>query len=121
MTEVKFLLLKDLCARLPYGVVCVLSEPPYGEITEPLRIGGLRAFMEGKWNIKPYLRPMSSMTEEEIEELDNLLDKELKDSEPYFVYEQLTVDFYLRHHLDNRLMIEKELALPAPEGMYNLK
>ena len=63
--EDKQLLLVDLCARLPYGVMCVFSEPPYGEITEPLRMGGLRAFIEDKWNVKPYLRPMSSMTEEE--------------------------------------------------------
>jgi hypothetical protein len=59
--------------------------------------------------IKPYLRPMSSMTEEERNELshyDNSVQR---------------TDFFYSHHIDCRFMIEKGLALEAPEGMYNIK
>ena len=117
--ENKELLLKDLCARVPYHPKGhVVNACNGAECDEWLTCATFSMFTSVTNNCRLYLRPMSSMTEEEIEELNNLVDKELKDSEPYFVYEQLTVDFYLRHHLDNRLMIKKGLALEALEGMY---
>ena len=67
----KELLLKDLCARYPYKIICKLSA--YGtEITEQLELGGLGQFMYGRIDVKPYLRKMSSMTEEEREEWTDL-------------------------------------------------
>ena len=57
-------------------------------------------------DIKPYLRPMSSMTEEEKNELshyDNSVQR---------------TDFFYSHHIDCRFMIENGLALEAPEDMY---
>lgn len=75
--EDKQLLLQDLCARLPYGVIVryrsqekkgdvVLS---YGNISYVPEVG------EGWWwrECKPYLRPMSSMTVEEKKEYNSLL------------------------------------------------
>ncbi len=71
--EEKELLLKDLCARLPYGVIV---ETTWAEqLTDvsgtigTLRGGQIELFEDGDYSeIIPYLRPMSSMTEEEWEE-----------------------------------------------------
>ena len=132
--EDKQLLLKDLNARLPYGV--------YVEHTTTKIIGKLKSmFFEHIYNntdsiqdinawikffgdeyvdatyFRPILRPMSSMTEEERKEYNELVSK-LGDKEPYFVLEQMIVDFYHKRHLDNRLLIEKGLAIEAKEEMY---
>lgn len=67
--EEKQLLLKDLCARFPYGVMCRLSVKGVNiSITEKLDLGGLEHFIYGTMDVKPYLRPMSSMTKEERKE-----------------------------------------------------
>ena len=76
----KQLLLKDLCARLPYGVKIELTWWVMGEGTcinttlEPDHIEQLLNDEDGDTEIKPYLRPMSSMTEEEAKELSILCD-----------------------------------------------
>jgi len=103
----KQLLLKDLCARLPYGVICKLSAKDADvSVTEKLDIGGLEHFIFGTMDVKPYLRPMSSMTEEEGKEL----------GEHITIYDD--VDWMLAHHFDVHNLIEKGLALEAPKGMY---
>ena len=61
----KEILLQDLCMRLPYGVK--IQYDIYG--IQDLTIDKLNAYIKGIKNIKPYLRPLSSMTEEEILEL----------------------------------------------------
>ena len=74
--EEKQLLLRDLCARFPYGIICRLSAKDADvSITEKLEIGGLEHFISGTMDVKPYLRPLSSMTEEEHEEwrIENLI------------------------------------------------
>ena len=73
--EEKNLLLRDLCARLPYGVK-VLGYNKYigtiGVISKgaKFQMVYLVEFDKemGIEYIKPYLRPMSSMTEEEAQE-----------------------------------------------------
>lgn len=72
--EDKELLLRDLCARLPYRL-CVRDE--YGEIdyinyNDVHFANYFDSILNGK--VKPYLRPMSSMTEEEAKELSILCD-----------------------------------------------
>lgn len=71
--EEKDLLLKDLCARLPYNV-WVSYKTKYDDIERATILNGnyVRDIMEGtsSWiDFKPYLRPLSSMTEEEKFEL----------------------------------------------------
>ena len=80
------------------------------------------------YEIKPYLRPMSSMTEEEKKEYDELCDNCLeRDSVDYNISTldrtQLVfvIDWLYEHHFDFRGFIEKGLALEAPEGIYNIK
>ena len=113
----KELLIKDLCSRLPYGVICKLSAKDADvSVTEKLDTGGLEHFIFGTMDVKPYLRPMSSMTEGE-EIYYNTIYTTLK------FYEK--VDWLLSHHFDYRIdpstgktLIESNLAIEAPEDMY---
>ena len=128
----KAILLQDLSARLPYGVKGIIT---YN--------GGEDIFtLEGIFNIlflsdtesckiedfKPYLRSMSSMTEEECIELGNIEAtieniSEVIPNAPYYieVVSSKQIDWLNAHHFDYRGLIEKGLALEAPEGMYNVK
>ena len=74
--EEKDLLLKDLCARLPYGVIlncCNLV----GEKLYTIDSNGLVNNDYDLEDVKPYLFPLSSMTEEQKEEYENITFKEL--------------------------------------------
>ena len=141
--EEKDLLLKDLCARLPYGVKVYntsFKEPTiqtlYGKISddeflmEETYTGvGVDGDDFGSFNkrhytgyvdfIKPYLRPMSSMTEEEDKEYAEVIvksqDCSLENSESATT---IVNDWYLSKGFDVRGLIPKGLALEAPEGMY---
>lgn len=67
--EDKQLLLIDLCARLPYGVKANNRD---GKKIITITLIGIANFMSGAIDIiKPYLRPMSSMTESERKEFDD--------------------------------------------------
>ena len=123
--EDKELVLKDLCARLPYDDIygevhmqIVGESKPFILKEKPITFDDIKDFTEEDgviFNIKPYLRPMSSMTEEEKKEwvqLRTVVDK-------YIDGYHVVVDFYNKHHFDYRCLIESELALEAPEGMYN--
>ena len=114
--EEKQLLLADLCARLPYGVICQLSSGDTS-ITEKLGIGGLSDFMNGSMKIKPYFRPMSSMTEEEEDEYMIARQKDI--AEAYIhATPQNAIDWLNKKMFDYRGLISMGLALEAPEGMY---
>jgi len=158
--EEKQLLLKDLCGRLPYGVIVDYKENEFvsphwkittiypetldGWISYDKKVGagsesGSRPFNIGE--VKPYLRSLSSMTEEEREEVQVFICDEwfFEDSgfatkvrkegyieflanydcsgiDPEFCGEY--ADWLTAHHFDYRGLIEKGLALEAPEGMY---
>lgn len=126
--EEKQLLLKDLCARLPYNVKINIkddySQKMVDDILCAYHIGGISYNLESR-NLRPYLRPMSSMTEEECITLSRLkpcnIDawKYIKTPVPLYVANIEQFDFFHRHHLDWRGLIPMGLALEAPEGMYN--
>lgn len=106
--EEKQLLLVDLCARLPYGVV--VSKKP---INESFTWQELQDFQYGKI-YKPYLRPMSSMTEEEHIKL-----KAVYDNGSNGLFDEYShIDWLNANHFDYRGLIERGLALEAPEDMY---
>lgn len=77
--EQKDLLLKDLCSRLPYGVKCeVIKYRIDGEMVFirngssalELTVDNVKELVTNNlYTIKPYLLPLSSMTEEQFEEL----------------------------------------------------
>lgn len=117
--EEKELLLKDLCARLPYQPMCEFTDTEDGFCTATAELGySLRDFISGKILIKPYLRPMSSMTVEERKEENRLWDIITKTrNDLHYLY----TDFLLSRHLDYRGLIPIGLALEAPTEMYNIK
>lgn len=111
------ILLREISSRLPYGVL-VKTEDDYITTVDSIIIErpiiNIGVQINGACEdypieeIMPYLRPMSSMTEEEkIEVLRctaSSIDK--------------VIDFYNSHHLDYRGLIPKKLAIEAEEGMY---
>lgn len=128
--EEKSLLLQDLCGRLPYRPKCHFK---YGTAEDDIVLkcidgdiarfnygyfGNFHVIIDPKY-IKPYLRPMSSMTEEEKIEYCYLQDKFLASSlypvtDGYAIFDWLNA-----HHFDYRGLIQMGLALEAPEDMYN--
>ena len=114
--EEKELLIKDLSARLPYGVIVKIKNKDNEERTVDLTYGNIDyVFTLGDWwkECKPYLRQMSSMTAEEKEELWGLLKK------LGMTADVKRLDWLVANHFDIRNLIGKGLALEAPAEMYN--
>ena len=126
--EDKELLLKDLCARLTYGVKfrCKYIDnffhenyttstligvlPPYHIIHSTLT--GKEYLQIESDEIKPYLFPMSSMTDEQCAELIKLINTDQNDNNE-FMRSLCRIEFYHINHFDYRGLIEKGLALDA--------
>jgi hypothetical protein len=115
------LLVKDICARLPYGlkVRCVKYTFPVtvlyaGDVNEVKfkETGGIEHIDE----IKPYLRPLSSMTDEEKTLMATICLKYVSGNVEGAVSE--LSDFYNSRHFDYRGLIPIGLALVAPTDMY---
>ena len=120
--EDKELLLKDLCARLPYDIKCCIYNFYRDEWEdEAITIKNFPELIDTFTisEIKPYLFPMSSMTEEQKEELSNemcyLTHSQIEGRNPNGLIESTVfeIDFYNKHHIDYRGLIEKGLALDA--------
>lgn len=120
--EEKQLLLKDLCARLPYNPWVHYEDTNYlvtgyghGRVS---LLPSIFSSVTGPCplidEIKPYLRPMPSMTEEEENEY-----MAINSYEGLFPCNEDALDYVLEHHLDFRGLIEKGLALEAPPEMYD--
>ena len=135
--EDKQLLFKDLCARLPYGVKVDVD---FYYTTKELSCDLLQDFITDKKSVRPYLRPMSSMTDEEKEDLrknyhfyfddcdDGITNGIYSSQFNRTIYEMIDecdieaiIDWLNAHHFDYRWLIEKGLALEAPEDMYKIK
>jgi hypothetical protein len=131
--EEKQLLIQDLCGRLPYSIKvhhyqgsnCILKSidlRTYAAYVEVYDVMALKDFIQdGQRSIfeyKPYLRPMSSMTEEEEKEVRILWNEDFVDKRSIYHCYPKTTDFYNKHHLDYRGLIPMGLALDAPDGMY---
>lgn len=126
--EEKELLFKDLSARLRYGVkiCCAANHKINGDL---VGIVGENAvmFSSGRTDfpisvIRPYLRPMSSMTEEEEKECIGL-SRTIKIPHignwyEFVIANPAFTDWLNAHHFDHRGLIPMGLALEAPEGMY---
>ena len=148
----KLLLLTDLSPRLPYGVrvnfkenrydshkwkISTLYAPSYNQsgILIDTDHDGWIDYVEYKGcgmstgsrplhlgEVLPYLRPMSSMTEEERKEYNDIVKNTIdfyncpKSEEICFFI--MLIDWLNKHHFDYRGLIRMGLALRAPEGMY---
>ena len=120
--EDKELLLKDLCARLPYGVKVQCEDYLFTFDKDHMGIGMLykdfnmnllespKIILSGCYygeDIKPYLFPLSSMTEEQRNEYHELL---------YDPIHGINIDYFdwcHKNHLDCRGLIPKGLAIDA--------
>ena len=123
--EEKQLLLKDLCARLPYGVKVHIEHDTFYDEREPynstLSTRIINDFIRfDKLEVKPYLRPMSSMTEEEETWATASYDyNKLTYGMDYAI--TAYVDYLYSIHIDCHNLIPKCLALVSPKDMYNTK
>ena len=122
--ENKELLFKDLCARLPYNVICQVEFRENGKYnSKVMLLSGIftdEAYFTTKGGsiysneYKPYLFPLSSMTEEQkviygdlcysiIQSLAKNMQSELNE----------LINWLNAHHFDYRGLIEKGLAIDA--------
>ena len=133
--EEKQLLMIDICARLPHGVVIeITSDGGMVEASYDMRLdaGLLADLLHSEDDFKPYLRPLESMTEEEkkimssygfelipydtgytgFANIENYIDE---------VSFRFMEEFLNSHHFDYRGLIPMGLALEALEGMYKIE
>ena len=144
--EEKQLVFKDLCARLPYkvkssitkkGVVRELKPMNNGismpvnqvrdvTVKKTLNTDIISDFVNDNIVLKPYLRPMSSMTEEEEDEYWNVVNLkspeipvgEIASIETIAQCSTVVLDWLLSKEFDVRCLIPMGLALEAKEEMY---
>lgn len=147
MTQDEKLLLQDLSGRLPYGVKCTVYDDtdihklsgvvyegnPSGELYfEELDWKEFDGFVHVEY-CKPYLFPLSSMTEKQMEELEKLCNMYVPDDDyhPYaykgievmykhvlsdsfkFNFNTAVIDWFLQNHFDINELIPKGLAIDA--------
>ena len=114
--EEKDLLLKDLCARLPYGVKIELTRLVMNEgmcmnaTLEPNHINQLLNDEDGDTEIKPYLFPLSSITKEQEDEYQHITERWMYDPS-YSISD--SIDWLNKNHFDYRGLIQKGLAINA--------
>ena len=115
----KSLLLKDLCARLPYGVKVRglflnynkdKDKILYEECDKEFNYKHLRRY----GNLKPYLFPLSSMTEEQKEEYVELQQRVIYNGQSLVNLDVMKyIDWCYKHHIDINSLIPMGLAIDA--------
>ena len=116
--EHKDLLLKDLCARLPYGVK-VLYENEIFELEyvcpmyEEVKLDNHETWTIGVDEVKPYLFPLSSMTEEQDKEFALLQTSAGKEGFLYAWNCANMMKWLIENHFDYNGLIPKGLANDA--------
>lgn len=132
--EEKQLLLADLCGRLPYGVFVNIEGFDYdfnGKLVQVYFFGNInRCSIQVRSNIsysleetKPWLRPLSSMTEEEYESVSwegcsHTYNYSSKSGFKFVEIKTFTLnilDWLNAHHFDFRNLIERGLAISTEE------
>ena len=120
--EDKELLFKDLSARLPYGIRYrhFTWNDKCGEIYIAAKIYSINTdgYVKNCYddeivyidNVRPYLFPLSSMTEEQKEEYQYITERWMYDSS-YSISD--STDWLNKNHFDYRGLIEKGLAIDA--------
>ena len=112
----KDLLLQDLCGRLPYKVKasyygaeeeCECWDEVEGIVNDYVEIGQYSLPIEA---VKPYLFPLSSMTEEQKKEWQSLM---IRDPYGILYYTIYSYDYLYKNHIDIRGLIPKGLANDA--------
>lgn len=113
--EDRKLLLIDLSARFPYNVALDCRDE-VSRFTCYLTSDMLREIQNNNcyWEYKPYLFPMSSMTNEQKEEYYNLCDSIIAEwGNPIWFDSVESIDWLNKNHFDYRGLIRKGLAIDA--------
>ena len=136
--EDKELLLKDLCARLPYKPIVQIDDcgiwdlrgvdhDDSAELRDRVIVWHGENYPSSKnsfpiINCKPYLFPLSSMTEEQKYEYESLCIKETSEctdlygiifTKDYYYDTVESIDYLYKNHIDIRGLIPKGLAIDA--------
>ena len=134
--EEKMLLIKDLSARLPYAITVEHTSGFRGTLHDLTTLHlyngddiedidcGIHFFGDDDWfsveYFKPYLFPLSSMTEEQRNEYHELVGGMFGTG--VLVNFEVLEDFFHKNHFDYRGLIEKGLAIDATGlGIYKMK
>ena len=117
----KQLLLKYLCAALPFNVIVECSIDSGESVDLFLNTSHIDELMNGSLIVKPYLRTVSSMTKEEKKELGDfaaaiMFASQSKNSLFQLTREALVGDFFNKYHFDYRGLIDKGLAIEVTES-----
>ena len=137
--EERKLLITDLTSRIDYGVICMIERvDDFGSRWRNEKLTGFVNEEDGCFyfdfgygltvefaeKVKPYLRPMSSMTKEEQKELEKIIDgilgykaRNYFHSEDDYKWNTLyeAINWLNAHHFDYRGLIEKGLAIEVTE------
>ena len=129
--EDKDLLLRDLCARLPYEVKVQYEDNIFtidyiSAMYEEIKLNTSNRYTIDVLEVKPYLFPISSMTEEQREELKSLgwnfdnfeihnVSECLGTYREYVAHSDCfnLIDWFNKNHFDYRGLIPKGLAIDA--------
>ena len=129
--ENKEILIKDLCARLPYGVKVLFENEVFSidyisAAYEEIKLDIPDNYTLDISNVKPYLFPLSSMTKEQLFDVQEILGKNEIEIEDGFLsiidsdrntltyLEILAVlEWFNKNHFDYRGLIEKGIAINA--------
>lgn len=117
--EDKDLLLKDLCGRLPYGVIVAEFDEDCRRTSIALPLVRLENDFSFYGNLKPYLFPLSSITEEQRKELfylsgiDIIYGKFYTNNEFTLEETLFGINWLLKKHFDINGLIPKGLAIDA--------
>lgn len=131
------LLMTDLCGRIQYNVVCHISQQSQNKKDRNIDVDDVlvdinkdgvcefektTGFFFGLFDldeVKPYLRPMKDMSEDEEKVFLSLKCglgvTDLSDVENSLVFRTDSIDWLNEHHFDYRGLIKKGLALEATE------
>ena len=105
-------LIRDLCARLPYDVKVLYDNKVFSidyvsSKYEEIKLDTCDNYTLDVSDVKPYLFPLSSMTDEQEAEYNNLNNYELG----CFPHTEKALDYLLKNHFDYRNLINKNLAI----------
>ena len=128
--ENKELLLKDLCARLPYGVKVeykneIFDVEHVSPMYEEVKLDTYETWTIDVSDIKPYLFPLSrlnSLTDEQKKTLKVLCDWNDEEADAqsilvlyqkHFVMKTDVIDWLNKNHFDYRGLLDRGLAIDA--------
>jgi hypothetical protein len=130
--EQKDILLKDLCARLPYGVKAEYENKIFDveyvcPMYEEIKLDIPETWTIDVSEVKPYLLPMSSMSEEQYYEMEKIVSddylenmqvtKEMRERVDFIthfpIYCPNVIDWFIKNHFDYRGLIPMGLAIDA--------